>query len=671
MLEKHSPEVGLGRLPRASSLMLAVAALLVAAIVMASLGAREARAENFVVNSLDDPGDGTCDDSECTLREAIEEANGNGESDTITFSVTGTIALTDGELQIEDDSADPDLTIDGPGTDQLTVDGDTSVRVFYIEEANATIEGLTITQGFTVAPGGGGVFNDGGTLTINDASVFDNASESSGGGIANDAGTMTINDSTVSGNFDQGSGGGVANFPGGTVEINNSTVSGNSTTGFEGGGIFNDRGTLTVNRSTISGNDSTDGGGIFTRTREPTDRDPNPTERTTITNSTISGNTANAFIIQGGNFGGGVLNERGLTIIEYTTVTDNTALPGQGSGVGTDGFRSGVARTEVGSSIIAGNTNSDVDNVFGPANAFESQGYNVIGTGNATGAFDERGDVTRVSNPRLGPLANNGGPTRTHALRSGSPALDRVARGECPPPNTDQRGVRRPQGPRCDSGSFEKKPPAPPAKANLSLTKKASKARPTVGQKLTYTLRVTNRGPDRATRVKIVDTLPKGVKVLSTSKGCRKLSARKVRCNIARLGDGRSATKKIRVKVNRAGKLVNKARASSSVRDPNPKNNRARAVVRAKAAQRFKQISCRVKDPLVRLVQGKQVVVADNKPGKSVACVIQGNQLALARALKNQNLGLVKQGGKQVRAAKGKVIKSGARRVVVRVPKGF
>ncbi|MGF1471252.1 MAG: hypothetical protein ACFB50_05840 [Rubrobacteraceae bacterium] len=221
--------------------------------------------------------------------------------------------------------------------------------------------------------------------------------------------------------------------------------------------------------------------------------------------------------------------------------------------------------------------------------------------------------------------------------------------------------------------------PAPPPRdrANLSLSKKASKARPTVGAKLTYILRVKNNGPDRATRVKIVDTLPKGVKVLSTSKGCRKLSARNVRCYIPRLGDGRGVAKKIVVKVNRSGKLVNRARASSSVRDPNPRNNNARAVVRAKpkptkaSPKRFKQISCRVKNPTVRLIQGKQVVVADSKPGKSVACVVQGNQLALARALKDQSLGLVKQGGKQVRAAKGKVVKSGARRVVVRVPRGF
>ncbi|MGF1471560.1 MAG: DUF11 domain-containing protein [Rubrobacteraceae bacterium] len=219
--------------------------------------------------------------------------------------------------------------------------------------------------------------------------------------------------------------------------------------------------------------------------------------------------------------------------------------------------------------------------------------------------------------------------------------------------------------------------------ADLSLTKKPNKKRPTVGDNLTYALQVKNNGPSRATGTKIVDTLPKGVKVKSTSRGCRKLLGRKVSCNIGNLRNGGKTTRKITVKVNRPGKLVNRAIASTTAVDPNGRNNRARAVARAKPKRPVpprptppkpkptKQISCKVMDPTVRLVQGKQVVVADRKPGANTACVIQGNQLALARSLKNRNLGLVRQGGKQVRAAKGKVVKPGARKVIVRVPRGF
>ena len=68
-------------------------------------------------------------------------------------------------------------------------------------------------------------------------------------------------------------------------------------------------------------------------------------------------------------------------------------------------------RTEVRSSIIAGNVHSDVDFVDGATNTFQSNGYNLIGTGNATGEFVEPGDQTGVVDPLVGPLANNGGPT--------------------------------------------------------------------------------------------------------------------------------------------------------------------------------------------------------------------------------------------------------------------
>ncbi|MGF1473416.1 MAG: hypothetical protein ACFB50_16975, partial [Rubrobacteraceae bacterium] len=323
------------------------------------------------------------------------------------------------------------------------------------------------------------------------------------------------------------------------------------------------------------------------------------------------------------------------------TVTTDVGTGNSGAG--------GVALQEDGKIVAAGSA------FTGSGDEFAVVRYNAVGTLDTT--FGTNGTVTTD-------VGGNGDSfARDLALQEDGKI---VAAG----------GARTSSGREFAVARYEVDPAPPPRdRANLSLTKKASKGRPTVGQKLTYTLRVKNNGPDRATSVKIVDTLPKGVKVLSTSKGCKKLSARKVRCNIARLADSRSVSKKIVVKVNRKGKLVNRARASSSVRDPNPKNNSARAVVRAKPkprkAPRFKQISCKVKNPTVRLVQGKQVVVADSKPGASTACVVQGNQLALARALKNRNLGLVKQGGKQVRAAKGKVVNSGARRVVVRVPRGF
>jgi len=201
------------------------------------------------------------------------------------------------------------------------------------------------------------------------------------------------------------------------------------------------------------------GGGIFTVT------DMSGPIVTTIENSTISGNSADRA-------GGGVYTVCGLTTIRSTTITGNTAPQNQGAGVAS--FGENDNRTVIGSSIIAANeapdpnpsAGTDVDFVFGDANSFESEGDNVIGDGNAISAFDQPGDRTSVSVARLGPLADNGGPTKTHALLSGSLAIDRVA-ASCPPPAEDQRGRDRPRDgdgngtALCDSGSFEKSPPPP------------------------------------------------------------------------------------------------------------------------------------------------------------------------------------------------------------------
>ena len=94
------------------------------------------------------------------------------------------------------------------------------------------------------------------------------------------------------------------------------------------------------------------------------------------------------------------------------------------------------------SSIVTDNTNTDVDlALFVGTNSFDSNGYNLIGDGNATSAFNQSGDQSGVIDPKLGALADNGGPTNTHALLSGSPAIDK---GKAFGTTTDQRGETRP-----------------------------------------------------------------------------------------------------------------------------------------------------------------------------------------------------------------------------------
>ena len=106
------------------------------------------------------------------------------------------------------------------------------------------------------------------------------------------------------------------------------------------------------------------------------------------------------------------------------------------------GFGYTDTRTEVLSTIVSANTNTDVDFTDQTTNSFDSKGYNLIGDGNATAAFNKTGDQIIANNsPGLGHLADNGGPTETHALLAGSPAIDQ---GKAFGTTTDQRGKPRP-----------------------------------------------------------------------------------------------------------------------------------------------------------------------------------------------------------------------------------
>ena len=205
--------------------------------------------------------------------------------------------------------------------------------------------------------------------------------------------------------------------------------------GANSGGALTNSGTLLLDSCTLTDNIAGGGGAIR--------NDSNMTGRTlTLRNCTLSDNTATSI-------GGAIYNFQGLTVIESSTIADNTAPANQGSGVTTQGET--FARTEVQNSVISGNTNTDVDFVQGPTNSFQSNGYNLIGDGNATGDFNQTGDVTGNGDPGLFSLAENGGRTPTMELLTSSPALNT---GNTPL-TTDQRGVARPQLGQDDKGAYE------------------------------------------------------------------------------------------------------------------------------------------------------------------------------------------------------------------------
>jgi len=232
-------------------------------------------------------------------------------------------------------------------------------------------------------------------------------------------------------------GGGILNW--GTLTINNCTISGNaaaSSYSATGGGIYNS-GTLTINASTLSGNaGSTNfiyGGAIYN------------SGTLSINNSTLSGNTAGGFT---GGGGGGIYNDSTVRI-SNSTLSGNSGSP-QGGGI----YNNGSATLQ--NSIVAGSPSGG--NCYGITT---SDGYNL--SSDTTCNFSHTGDRNNT-NPQLGPLRYNGGPTQTTALPSGSPAVDAGNPAGCTddqghPLKTDQRGQPRPDKEDtggCDMGAYER-----------------------------------------------------------------------------------------------------------------------------------------------------------------------------------------------------------------------
>jgi len=375
------------------------------------------------------------------------------------------------------------LTVQGAGASSTIVDGADSDR--KIVEVNGgiavTISDVTIRDS-SGEPGGGGIINFG-ALTLTNSIVSDNITtdDADGAGIANFGETLLISNSVVVGNTADRDGGGVLNLGdltiinsdivsntgksgagiyhiGSRLTILNTTIRDNVAFGHSayGGGVFND-GSASLSRVTLSGNTAvyTDaaggrvGGGIHNQ------------DAMTLTNCTISGNMAD--------WGGGISNSGDWLAIASSTIARNRATS---VSAGPGGI-SNYGAVTVTNTMIAQNDNANCFN----EGTFHSGGHNLDSAD--TCGFGASGDLTETD-PRLGPLADNGGlPTRsgqvpwTHALRGGSPAIDAGATTVCP--IIDQRGVARPvdgnlnDTAECDIGAYEFEP----AQLYLPLTTRA------------------------------------------------------------------------------------------------------------------------------------------------------------------------------------------------------
>ncbi len=345
----------------------------------------------LVVNTAGDSDDQFCGVTECTLREAINRANFSHSATTITFNLPGNAPQTIDLSTIADTTNGGSAFLLG----SMTIQGPGANLLTIRRAASDNYRIFHVGNGASVTISG---------LTISNGYLASNV----GGGIWNQ-GTLTLQSCAVNGNY--------ANSAGG----------------------IRTEGSLTLDRCTVSGNSAFSGAGISSQT--------NLSGLTTVVrNSTISGNSAT-------NYGGGLENVIGLTQISNSTITRNTAAA-EGYGSGVYSHASSNTRTEVYDSIIANNVSTDLDQVSG-ASSYLSNGHNLVGYGTGSSAFTAAGDTRFVTNVKLGPLANNGGGTYTHALLLGSPAIDAGATASV---SNDQRGLLRQSGSAVDIGAYELQP---------------------------------------------------------------------------------------------------------------------------------------------------------------------------------------------------------------------
>lgn len=355
----------------------------------------------------------------CSLREAIQSANQNaavggctaGSGSDVIILPAGVYRLTLagvddanalGDLDIFPAIEGEALAIQGAGAASTMVDGNAIDRVFHLGRfGELRLAGLTVQNGRLAEAAGAGILAWG-TLRLENVVVRDNS---------------------VTGTTDAAGGGGlcVGCGPGaGQATLVNTLVASN--TARRGGGIFTNRPTE-ISASTIASNTAAAGGGVMNY------------GQLTLTNSTLSGNTANS--------AAALSHEGGSLALLNSTLTQNT-VQGSGNQAALLIWASATTRN----TIVAANLGKNCQFLV----PLTSLGNNLSSDTSCAAAFTATGDRNSTA-PLLGPLRNNGGPTPTHTLLGGSPAIDGGSNAGCPA--VDQRGVARPQRGVCDIGAVE------------------------------------------------------------------------------------------------------------------------------------------------------------------------------------------------------------------------
>ena len=450
------------------------------------------------------------------------------------------------------------------------------------------------SQPLSTAPGGGILTR--GALTLNQDVITGNMAVGFGGGVASESsGSVTMSRTDVTSNVacaasDSGVffGGGLGQNGFGDINIDLSNFIGNRAEGnnSHGGGFAVLKSVTTnITRSTFKSNQAINGGGIYAESGGKGLAQLN-LFADLVTQNTAGGQVSfrpvGAGLIAGG-FGAGVDIEGGTNSIVNTTVHANN---GDGIGVSFGSVRvsySTVTQNNANVRNIEGSITLDDTIVAEPGPSGNCAGGGL--TANDHNLFDDDGTscsagATDLKNkdPKLGSLQNNGGPTQTRALLTGSPAIDAANDGNCSKiaKSVDQRGVTRPQGPHCDIGAYEYQ------SADLALTASAAKDKINVGEKDTVTDKVTNNGTSDATNVTFTDPAPAGytIKSVKPSQGSCTHTKTTVKCKLGKLGKGKTATIVIVLRANSTGTITLKSSVKGHEPDPKSGNNKATVTIK-------------------------------------------------------------------------------------------
>jgi hypothetical protein len=478
---------------------LTAAAIAIAAVL--SAGAAEAK--TFEVTRANDPNPGKCKQNDCSLREAVLAASARPGKDKVVLPGRRYKLSRGGADEDEGLTGDLDVTggpisIAHPGRGSAKIDGNELDRVLNVLDTSSpmTLQEIVVMGGAVAGDGAGiatesnlrlrsssikdnsgtGLGADGGAidldedgkLTMKRSALLGNSADGNGGAVNGSGAGMVLTSSRVSGNQAAEEGGGLDTLTGETVRITRSTIENNdaadgggieaaaaslivkqstivgNTAAGNGGGIFkDDLGTIALNRSTVSGNraqnDGT-GGGVHISVGA-----------LTAVNSTLAGNQAEA---NGGGINaaeGATVNLNAVTIARNVANSDAPLAPAlQGGGIyeidSTFELRNTIVALN--GSGVSGLVDNDCE-----GDTFLSLGNNLISTDNdgECEGFTQPTDVEDPA-PGLAQLKRNGGPTKTIALKGGSPAIGNADNGTAP--GRDQRGRKRDNQP--DIGAFER-----------------------------------------------------------------------------------------------------------------------------------------------------------------------------------------------------------------------